>query len=95
VQISDNKIVYTPASGFNGTEVITYTIVDPAQATASAELTIIVTAAPVTPTPVEPTPTTPPATETDSSSSGGSVFYLLIVMMLSTTRQYMRGKSHV
>ena len=104
VQINDNKIVYTPASGFNGTEIITYTIVDAAQATASAEVTIIVTATPVTPAPVEPTPVTPapveptptapPTVEPDSSSSGGSVFYLLIVMILSGTRQFMRGQSH-
>jgi hypothetical protein len=77
VQIINNKISYTPAAGFSGSEVVNYIIEDLQQASASADLSITITAAPVVP----PT-TTPPV----SNSSGGGVYYLLMIMMLTLTR---------
>jgi hypothetical protein len=74
-----NLLDYTPASGFSGTETITYTISDDQGQTASATLTLIVEAA-VTPTP-------PPTTTAPRSSSGGSIawwMYLLLLGALAT-----------
>ena len=77
VTVSDNKLVYTPATGFSGTESISYTIEDSEQASASATLTITVTATPVTPPTVAP----------ESGSSGsGSVYYLLVLMLFTLGR---------
>ena len=87
VVIVDNKIAYTPASGFTGTETINYTVRDSENATASADLTITVNAKPVTP------PTTPPSNE--GSSSGGSLYYLLLLMLLAWQQKYIRGQRYV
>ncbi len=80
--IVDNKLSYTPAAGFSGSESISYIIEDSEQASASAELIITVTATPVTP-PVTPPPVVAPKS---SSSGGGSVYYLLMVMLLTLSR---------
>lgn len=87
--ISGNNIIYTPASGFNGTEIITYTVADSLRASATAELTITVIAAPVTIPPVPPTSTS------ESSSSGGSMFYLLAMLFLLLIIELRRGQRNV
>jgi hypothetical protein len=85
--ILNNKLSYTPEIGFNGSESISYTIEDSEQASASAELTITVTATPVVPPPVTPPPVIPPTIEPkNSSSGGGSVYYLLMIMLLTLSR---------
>ncbi|MGB2742422.1 MAG: reprolysin-like metallopeptidase [Cognaticolwellia sp.] len=98
VDIMDNKVIYTPATGFSGIETINYTVEDAEQISATAALIITVTAAPVLPeppTPVEPTPVTPPTVTPDKTSSGsGSVYYLLILMVFSISQKIIRGKKH-
>ena len=79
VSIQGSSIRYVSASGFTGTEVITYEVSDGA-ATTSATLTVSVTAPPA------PTPT-PPASS--GGSSGGSVsWFALLAMVLIATRRY-------
>lgn len=75
--IANNRVSYTPAAGFSGTESITYNIEDPSFATSSATLTITVSATPITPAPA-PSPTPP----TSSDSGGGSIGHLLILLTL-------------
>lgn len=90
VTIVNNKVNYTPANGFSGSETINYTIEDSEQGGASAQISITVTAAPVTPTPV-----TPPTVEPESSSSGGgSVYYLLLVLFIALRRIAARGANN-
>jgi hypothetical protein len=89
VVIVDNKLRYTPSTGFSGSETMSYTIEDSSQASASADLSITVTATPVTPPPVTP-PTVEP---TSSSSGGGSIYYLLIALVLILSRTSKRGQS--
>ena len=85
--IVNNKVNYTPAAGFSGAETISYTIEDSAGGSANADVSITITAAPVTPTPV-----TPPTVEPTSSSSGsGSMYYLLIVLLLALRRTIIKG----
>lgn len=74
--IVNNQISYTPATGFSGTETLTYNIEDPSFSTSTATLTISVTATPITPT---PTPTPPPS----SDSGGGSFGHLLGLLTLA------------
>ncbi|MCJ8294255.1 MAG: M12 family metallo-peptidase [Colwellia sp.] len=69
VTITDNKLTYTPAKSFVGTELLTYTLADSSGDQAIATLTITVTAKPVV------TPT--------KSSSGGSMYYLLLLTVLA------------
>ena len=83
VQIVDNKISYTPETGFSGTEVISYTIEDSEQASASGELSITVTTTPP-----------PPIVTPDNSSSGGSIYYLLIVLVLTLGRKTIKGQAN-
>ena len=67
--ISGNKLFYTPASGFSGTEHIGYTVTDNQGATASAQLTITVNAS------VKP--------EEPKESSGGSHSGYLLISLLA------------
>jgi len=70
--IVNNKISYTPAASFSGSESITYTLQDPSQATASAIITITVNATSI---------------GTGGGSSGGSLgFWLLILLPLLKAR---------
>lgn len=78
--IVNNQISYTPASGFNGTETINYTISDSANSNASATLTITVNAPAPAPAPT-PNPTPTPAPPADSGSGGGAVFWLALLAM--------------
>lgn len=98
VDIIDNNVIYTPAAGFSGMETINYTVEDAGKISATAELLITVTAAPVLPeppTPVEPTPVTPPTVTPDKTSSGGgSIYYLLVLMVFSISQRMTRGKKH-
>lgn len=87
VNITDNKVNYKPAIGFNGTEVISYTIEDSAQASATAALTVSVIAAPITPTP-------PSATPSNNSSGGGGIFHLLMLMIFLVVQSFSRGITH-
>lgn len=87
VNITDNKVSYTPASGFSGTEVVNYTVEDSAKASATATLTISVIAAPITPTP----PNAPPS---NNSSGGGSIFHLLMLMIFLVAQPFIRGFTH-
>ena len=87
VEVVDNKVSYTPAAGFSGSETITYTVEDIVQASVTAELVISVTATPVAPTPTE--------VETESSSSGsGSIFYLLFLMLIAASQRFKPEVSH-
>ena len=69
VTITDNKLSYTPATGFVGNEQLTYTIADSSGDQATAALTITVTAKKA----IEPT----------ASSSGGSMYYLILLTVLA------------
>jgi hypothetical protein len=69
VTIVDNKLNYTPPTGFVGNEKLTYTISDSSGDQSTATLTITVTAKKVV-----------PAT---ASSSGGSMYYLLLLTVLA------------
>lgn len=69
-----NLLEYTPASGFSGTESVTYTVSDGQGQTASATLTLTIEIT-VIPTPT-PTPT--------SSGGGGSIAWWMYLMLLST-----------
>ncbi|WP_085300485.1 reprolysin-like metallopeptidase [Cognaticolwellia mytili] len=89
--IVNDKVNYTPASGFSGTETIRYTIEDSEGGSANAEVSITVTATPVTPTPVAP-PTTEP---TKSSSGGGSVYYLLMLLVVALRQTITKGSRNV
>jgi len=68
VTIANNKLNYSPATGFVGNEQLTYTISDSSGDQATATLKITVTAKKT----VVPT----------SSSSGGSMYYLLLLTVL-------------
>ncbi|MBO9491281.1 cadherin-like domain-containing protein [Endozoicomonas sp. G2_1] len=76
--IVNNQISYTPASGFNGTETINYTISDSANSNASATLTITVNAPAPAPA---PTPNPTPAPAASSDSGGGAAFWLALLVM--------------
>ena len=67
VVIEDNKLVYTPANGFSGTESLNYVVTDGKGGQNSALLTITVNAPDVTPQP-EPEP------EPDSDEGGSKLF---------------------
>jgi len=71
VNISDNKVSYTPATGFSGSETLTYTIDDGNQGSSNASLTITVKAKVVV---VD--------NNTNSSSSGGGSAWWLINLLL-------------
>ncbi len=68
IAIVDNKLSYTPASTFVGSESLTYTISDNHTGQATATVTITVNVKPV----IEPA----------KSSSGGTVYYLLLLMCM-------------
>jgi len=68
VTIVDNKLSYSPATGFVGKEQLTYTISDSSGDQATATLTMTVTAKKVT--------------QVTASSSGGSIYYLLLLTVL-------------
>lgn len=74
VSTDGTSISYTPSSGFNGQETLTYTITDTNNVTATANVQVTVTATPTTPT----TPTTPPSS--GDSSGGGAINWLMLVM---------------
>ncbi len=69
VTIVDNKVQYSPASGFIGTETLKYRINDNEQAQADATLTITITAKATIAEPI------------NSSSSGGSLSILVLIML--------------
>jgi len=70
VNIAGNKIVYTPANGFVGSESVTYAVSDTKGASSSASIMLTVNA--------KPTPTT-----SGSSSSGGSIYWFSLLLMIS------------
>lgn len=75
VMLSDNKLVYTPARGFSGTEGSSYIVDDNNDGVASGNLTLLVTA----------------ITEKSNSdnvvkSSGGSFSYLLLLLVTCVGR---------
>jgi hypothetical protein len=80
VVIENNKLIYTPASGFSGAETLTYIINDGELDSVPATLSITVTAKPVVEPPVEP------PVEPKKSSSGGVSFYLLALMLVTIRR---------
>ena len=86
VTMVNNKVNYSPASGFSGAETINYTIEDSEGLSASAELLVTVTATPVTPPTVEPE---------SKSSGGGSVNYLLMILALALSRKIRKGSNNV
>ena len=86
VTMVNNKVNYSPASGFSGAETINYTIEDSEGLSASAEVLVTVTATPVTPPTVEPE---------SKSSGGGSVNYLLMILALALSRKLRKGSNNV
>jgi len=68
VTILDNKLSYSPPTGFVGNEQLTYTISDSSGDQATATLTMTVTAKKVV--------------QVTASSSGGSMYYLLLLTVL-------------
>ncbi|KGJ92257.1 reprolysin-like metallopeptidase [Colwellia psychrerythraea] len=78
VTINDNKLTYTPAQGFVGTEQLTYTLSDSSGDLASAALTITVTANVAV---VKPT----------KKSSGGSMYYLLLLTVIALRNRAFKG----
>ncbi len=77
VSITDNKLSYSPATGFVGTEQLTYTVSDSSGDLATATLIITVIAKKI----VEPT----------TKSSGGSMYYLLLLTMLAFRNRVLKG----
>ena len=75
--IENNKLIYSPATGFTGTETLTYKIKDGQLDSEFATLTITVTAKPV----VVPTPEPEPEIAAKKSSGGASFYLLLITLM--------------
>ncbi|MPY26215.1 reprolysin-like metallopeptidase [Shewanella sp. YLB-07] len=76
VTIINNKLSYTPAAGFSGSDTITYTVQDSEKASADGIVTITVKAI---------------GGESDKKSSGGSLdFWLLILMPLLAGRRMKR-----
>jgi hypothetical protein len=65
VTIADNRLTYSPATGFIGNEQLTYTISDSSGDEATATLTMTVTAKKVV--------------QATTRSSGGSMYYLLLL----------------
>ncbi len=82
VTIADNKLIYTPFTGFTGTEQLTYTISDSTGDLATATLVITVTAKKVIEPVVEPI----------KSSSGGSIYYLLLLTVLAIRNRILKRK---
>jgi len=82
--IENNKVTYTPSTGFTGIETITYIANDGQADSVSSTLTITVTAKVPAPTPTpEPTPEPEPETK---KSSGGAAIYLLILLVAASRR---------
>jgi len=77
VTITDNKLIYSPATGFVGTEQLTYTVSDSSGDLATATLVLTVIAKKV----VAPT----------TKSSGGSMYYLLLLTMLAFRNRVLKG----
>lgn len=83
--IVNNKISYTPAAGFSGSETITYTLQDSSKATASAVVTITVNA-------------TDTGTgggsggETGGGSSGGALGFWLFILLPLLGARGLRGR---
>jgi len=84
--IENNKVTYTPSTGFTGIETLTYIANDGQDDSVSSTLTITVTAKVPAPTPTptpEPTPEPEPETK---KSSGGAAIYLLILLVAASRR---------
>lgn len=75
--ISGSTISYTPATGFNGSETMTYTINDGQGGEATATITVTVTA----------TATGRSTDNSTTSSSGGSMVYLFLVSLILLGRK--------
>lgn len=89
---SNNQISYTPATGFNGSESLSYQVNDGNGGMSSATLTITVNQAPSTGTPGTPgTSGTPGSQGQSNSSGGGSLFYLLLTSGLLLLKRRKRS----
>ncbi len=88
VEIVNNQLSYTPASGYSGNETISYIAQDNAGASATATVNIEVKASSPTPTPT-PTPAPPVVTPPSKSSSGGSssLGYLMMLLTFASYRK--------
>jgi hypothetical protein len=75
VSFTANSVTYQPATGFTGTESVTYTIADTAGLEASATITLLVNA------PVELGP--PPVEDDSSGGGGGGSLPLSLIAMMS------------
>jgi reprolysin-like metallo-peptidase family M12B/Big-like domain-containing protein len=78
--ISDNKINYSPATGFTGSDSVIYTLDDGSQGTSSATLTITVNAKTVV--------DSGNPTNNSGSSSGGSFWWSLLLWPVVLVRFY-------
>ncbi|NQY65421.1 MAG: cadherin-like domain-containing protein [Alteromonadaceae bacterium] len=78
--INENKVVYTPATGFSGNESLSYRVNDGSGGIATASLSITVEAKVVQ----EPEPTDPNGGSStgSSSSSGGSMWFLIVLLSI-------------
>ncbi|ABV35645.1 PPE-repeat protein [Shewanella sediminis HAW-EB3] len=83
--IINNKISYTPAAGFSGSETITYTLQDSSKATASAVVTITVNA-------TNTGTTGGSGSETGGSSSGGALGFWLFILLPLLGARGLRGR---
>jgi hypothetical protein len=81
VMISENKLVYTPASGFSGTEGLSYLVDDNNDGIASGNLTLTVTAI-----------TEKSNSDSADKSSGGSFSYLLLLLLTCIGRLFTKVK---
>ncbi|WP_448548893.1 reprolysin-like metallopeptidase [Thalassotalea fusca] len=81
VSLSDNKLVYTPQSGFTGTETVNYVVTD-GTVTANANLVVTVNAA----------SGNSGNGNSSSSSSGGGLYYGVFLLLLAgVSRLFQRG----
>lgn len=85
---ADQKLRYEPATGFVGTVVVDYVVVDSKDAEDEGKLFISVTAPPV----VEPTD---PPTDNGGSDSGGGSFGWLLLMVIVCRRELVRARTRM
>lgn len=78
VKIEDNKLLYTPAAAFHGTEKITYTVKDGNEGEANGEVTVTV---------AKKATTTSNTANTTKKSGGGSLWAMLVMMAMVSRRR--------
>lgn len=82
LKIVNNKLEYSPAKGFSGSETVTYTISDKQKATATASLIVNVKASDKV---VTPEPATP------KKSGGSTSGWVFVLLLIATVRHWRRN----